>query len=1176
MVNDMPTPEFVHLHLHSEYSLLDGACRVNKLSKVIESLGMNAVAITDHGNMFAAFTFADCFAKSNVRPILGCEIYVAPPNMSHKTRAKDEYNRSYYHLVLLAESFEGYINLCQISSIGYIEGFYNKPRVDYETLAKHSKGLICLSACLAGIVPKAIVYDDLQRARELADLHIQIFGKENYFFEIENHSIPDEIKVIRNLTQLSKEMGIPLVATNDAHYLKKEDATFHDIMLCIQTGQLRNEENRKLKFYNDSFYVKSPLEMAEAFPEHPEALAQTVAIAERCQGRIKLSKDYKNEGIALMPAYKPEDGSTDKEYLRKLTHDGLIERYGEITEEVRSRAEFELRTIEGMGFVSYFLVVWDFINYAKSNCIPVGPGRGSVAGSIVAYALKITDVNPLQHSLFFERFLNPERVSMPDIDIDFCFENRWRIIEYVKRKYGTKNVGQIITFGTLKAKNAIADVGRVLGVPLAEVKRIKSLIPTDAAPDKENGLTSIQAVIAQSRNSASSETQELSRLFDTDAEIRELLQFASDVEGMPRNTGTHAAGVVISAVPLGDVIPLYKPSDRDDIAVQYTMTQVERIGLLKMDFLGLQNLTIIENTLKSIKRLMGIDVKWENISLNDPDTYEMLREGKTFGVFQLESDGMTKLVVDLAPTEFSELVALLALYRPGPLGSNMHTNFVACKHGQQEVTYDHPKLEPILKETHGMILYQEQVMQIVQALAGFSLGKADELRRAMGKKKHEGILVLKEEFITGCKTLSDIDRDLANSIYEKIERFAFYGFNKSHSAAYSIISFRTAYLKKHYTIHYLAALMTNAIGQKLEVMSTYFAEAKNYGIKMLPPSVNSSNMNFTVDGKSIRFGLAAIKNVGRSAVENIIEARDKGGMFKSFEDFCFRVDLSAVNSASVEALIKVGAFDLIHQNRAQLLAMSQMVISDVKSRLQDRAQGQDSLFDVGMSSEEPIVETSIPDWSIQKKLAYENEYLGFFVSGNPFGYSFMLADALCDNNFDSYLHSDASSMITIGGMITNLRVRTTKSSTQMALFSLKDRDDNVIPVTVFSEAYEKYRPILLEDTFISLTGRIQDSEKWGRQLITDKILLLKKLGAEKINAISLEISEIKPFMEKIEELETLLRKYPGPNTVEYLIHDATGMLRVVIKNKFEVDVKENLINELGELDYIDRLSLNVK
>ncbi len=1059
----MSNNDFVHLHLHSEFSLLDGACRFDPLTKRIKELGMPAVALTDHGNLFGAVNFYKACKETGVKPILGCEVYVAP--RGRRDRGEKGERTSANHLLLLAQDYEGYLNICKLSSIGYLEGYYYKPRVDHEVLAAHSRGVIATSSCLKGEIPEAIVRDEEHRADRLVDSYIQIFGRENYYFEIQDHNIPEQKKVIRRVREYAKHYGCPLLATNDCHYVSQKDAHFHDVLLCIQTGKTMQDANR-FKFSGDQFFVKTAEEMYAIFREMPESCAETMAVAERCNVTIPFHQK-------LLPKFHPEDGSTEDEYLRTRTLIGLRERYGEPTPEHLDRADMELTCIRNMGFSSYFLVVWDFIHYARMNGISVGPGRGSAAGSLVAYALGITDIDPIEHGLIFERFLNPERVSMPDIDIDFCFENRHRVIEYVKQKYGDSNVSQIITFGTLKPRNAIRDVGRAMNLDLRKVDSIAKLVPQVMKVEK--GSTGVDTALK--------ECQELQQLYDQDHETRQILDYARDMEGMARHASTHAAGVVICDQPIMDVVPVYRPPDSKDMATQFTMGTVEELGLLKMDFLGLKNLTIIENTLRSIRRNHGVVIDWAKISLNEPKTYETLRKGHTFGVFQLESSGMTALVKNLGPTGFDDLTALLALFRPGPLGSGMVKDFVECKNGRKKPTYDHPLLEPILRETHGVILYQEQVMKIAQVMAGFTLGQADLMRRAMGKKKAEEMAKQRKLFVDGAVD-KGIAGKLANDVFDKIDYFAGYGFNKSHSAAYAVISFRTAYLKTYFPVEYMAALLTNAIGQKAEDMAPFFADSRESGIQILPPDVNESDKQFTARDGRIRFGLAAVKNVGEGAVERLIEARAKGGPFRSFGDFCSRVDLGQVNARMIECLIKVGAFDSLGARRSQLLDAMNAVLEAAVARQREAESGQGSLFEMleeaepgdtlggrGMTHGVSVPLKDIPEFSDREKLQFEKELIGFFVSGHPLdAYRCDIASfATC--KLSEVPSQKDNSEVTLVGMVGRITPKTDKSGGQMAFVELNDLDGTAEAI-FFKDTFAKCRQHIAADQFVLLRGKV--------------------------------------------------------------------------------------------------------
>jgi DNA polymerase III subunit alpha len=1148
--------EFVHLHLHSEFSLLDGACRFGDLVKRVSQLEMPAVAVTDHGNLFGAVGFYQACKKGGIKPILGCEVYVAPNGRSERGQSGER--RSAQHLVLLAQDYEGYLNIAKLSSIGYLEGFYYKPRVDHEVLAKHSKGVIATSACLNGQIPLALQEENEALAERLLGKYLEIYGRENFYLEVQNHGLPEQRKILAPLKRLAARHDVRLLATNDCHYLSREDADFHNILLCIQTGKTLQDEKR-LRFTGDEFYLKSAEEMYEALPEFPDACRETMAVAERCN--VKFPKDPKH-----MPVFRPPDESSPETYLRRMAYEGLASRYGEPSPEHVERVEMELSCIETMGFSSYFLVVWDFIHYAKVNGIPVGPGRGSAAGSLVAYALGITDIDPIEHGLIFERFLNPERVSMPDIDIDFCFENRGRVIEYVKQKYGESNVSQIITFGTLKPRNAVRDVGRAMNIALPQVDKVAKLIP--AVMKLEKGESAVDKAIEL--------TPDLSQLYDTDPEIRQLLDYARKLEGMARHASMHAAGVVISDTPIADVVPLYKPPDTNDVATQFPMTVLEDVGLLKMDFLGLKNLTVIENTVRSVRRNYGVEIDWAAIPLTDPKTYAMLRSGRTFGVFQLESSGMTSLVRNLGPTTFEDLTALLALYRPGPLGSGMVENYVECKHGRRAVQYDHPLLEPILKETYGVILYQEQVMKIPQVMAGFTLGEADLMRRAMGKKKAEEMAKQRARFVEGA-VQRGVDAKMADHIFNQLDYFAGYGFNKSHSAAYALISFRTAYLKAHYPVDYMAALMTNAIGGKVENMGEYFAEAKDSGIRILPPDVNESDKQFSVNGKAVRFGLAAVKNVGEGAVESIIATRGAGGRFRSFDDFCRRVDTTVLNSRMVECLIKVGAFDSLGVRRSQLLDVMNAVLEIAQARQKEMQSGQGSLFDVlddsHPSSSEAggeLTDTSgagyplrnIPEIPDREKLQIEKELLGFFVSGHPLDAYVHDMRAFSDCKLSRFSELEDGSDVSIVGAVSKIISKVDRNGGQMAFVELTDLEASV-EVIFFRDSYEKFRPVVAEDQVLLVRGRVNARGGENKLLVNDA-RPIEEVRERRATGIEITVDADAARNGIIDKLARLLRTSPGRKKVRVVVSGiGRGSMTVDLQKTVAVALSNDLMKTLA-------------
>ena len=859
----MPHSEFIHLHLHTQFSLLDGACRIPELLSLAKEYRMDSLAITDHGNMFGAIDFYLEAQKAGIKPIIGCETYVAPGSRLDKTSGNIE--EASFHLILLAKDESGYENLMKLVSSAYLEGFYYRPRIDKEILSRHAKGLIGLSACLKGEIPSLLKQERFNDALKCADTYLNILGKDNFFLELQENSIPEQTKVNQGLVRIGKELQIPLVATNDVHYLTKERASAHEALLCIQTQTTLDDPNR-MRFQTDEFYFKSPQEMKKRFKDFPEAIENTLEIASRCN----LELDFKQTHL---PKYTPPAGETKEEFLGKLCEEGLKRRYSKITPQIRTRVEEELKTITKMGFVSYFLIVWDFIHYAKNKGIPVGPGRGSAAGSLISFLLGITDLDPLKYGLLFERFLNPQRMGLPDIDIDFCYERRQEVIEYVTQKYGQENVAQIITFGTMQARAVIRDVGRVMGLSYADVDRIAKMIPAELDITLKKALES---------------EPELNNLYKNDPQINKLITIGLALEGLNRHASVHAAGVVIADRPLSCYSPLFKSSD-NQITTGFSMSVLEKIGLLKVDFLGLRTLTVIDQALKIIKETTGKSIDIDTLSLEDKNTYKLLCSAQTIGIFQIESSGMRDLLKKLEPERFEDLIALLALYRPGPIGSGMLDDFIKRKHNLIPIRYEHPKLEPILKETYGIMVYQEQIMQAASALAGFTLAQADILRKAMGKKIPEVMEKQRSSFILGC-TKNGIKETTAAKIFDLIEYFSGYGFNKSHSTAYALISYRTAYLKANYLVEFMTALLTSERDNTDKIVE-YVSEAQRMGIKVLPPDINESSGVFRpVGDRSIRFGLLAVKNVGAGAVESIIEARNKTGKFLSLEDLCQKID----------------------------------------------------------------------------------------------------------------------------------------------------------------------------------------------------------------------------------------------------------------------------------------------
>ncbi|MBR2214522.1 MAG: DNA polymerase III subunit alpha [Selenomonadaceae bacterium] len=1048
---------FAHLHVHTEYSLLDGAGRIKELVAAAKAQGMDALAITDHGVMYGVIDFYKEAKKQGIHPVIGCEVYLAPDDRRKKTEVAGV---RYYHLILLAENQVGYRNLVKLVSLGNIEGFYYKPRVDKDLLRKYHEGLIALSACVAGEIPHALIAGDNAGAEKLVEEYIDIFGRDNFFLEIQRHHLAEEDKANPGLMALAQKYNLGLVATNDAHYIKREDSGFHDVLLCIQTGKTIDEPGR-MRFNSDDYYLKSPAEMAALFPDAPEALANTALIARRCQVDFEFGK-------LKLPYYPiPSPYANDTAYLRALCEERIGERYPQADKTVRERLDYELDVIKRMGYDSYFLIVWDFINYAKEQGIAVGPGRGSAAGSIVAYALGITDIDPLAYNLLFERFLNPERVTMPDIDVDFCYIRREEVIDYVKRRYGDDHVAQIITFGTMAAKGALRDVGRVLNMSYAEVDRVAKLVPNE---------------LKMTLDKALKEATEFRRAYESDDNIKRLIDMAKQVEGLPRHSSTHAAGVVIARDPLTDYLPVQ--ISEGTLVTEYDKDHVEELGLLKMDFLGLRTLTVISDALANIKLSRGETIDITKIPLKDEQTAKMLREGQTSAVFQMESAGMTNLVKDLQPEGFTDLIPTVALYRPGPLGSGMVTDFIRGRNGTKEVTYLHPLLEPILKETFGVVLYQEQVMQIVQVLAGFTLGQADLLRRAMGKKKQEILLAQKENFLHGCQK-NGVEAKTAATIFDLLTHFADYGFNKSHSAAYALVAWQTAYLKAHYPAEFMAAMLTSIV--ETQKLTGYIDECHRMGIKILPPDINASQANFSVDGAAIRFGLGAVKNVGEAAVENIMAVRQSDGAFASLADFCRRVDGRLVNKRVVENLIKCGAFDNFQARRSQMLAVLDEVMGEAASYQREAESDQMGLFALDtISSATERQLPDIPEISPKERLTWEKEFLGFYVTGHPLdSYKekmpfFTVISALAE--FQDKQRAQ------VAGIVTEVKRITTKKGDTMCFLTVEDYTAS-LEVTVFPRTFYEAVSFLTVDTPLAIEGRLDVAED-GVKLLAEKIGLL--------------------------------------------------------------------------------------
>ena len=1052
---------FVHLHNHTEYSLLDGAAKVKNLLQRAKDYGMSSIALTDHGVMYGAVRFFKKAEELGVKPILGCEVYVAPRTRFDKESGRDS---SAFHLVLLAENNEGYKNLCKLVSNAFLEGFYYKPRVDRELLRRYSTGIIALSACIAGEIPEAILADDLDKAKELIIEYRDIFGKDNFFLEMQNHGMEEEKKVNKAIAMLAKELDIPLVVTNDIHYIDREDADMHDILLCIQTGKLRSDENR-MRFSSNEFYLKTEDEMRELFPDFPQAFENTVKIAERCNVKLDLGNLY-------LPDFDVPEGSTLFGYLEHLCREGLTKRYAVITEEIEARLKFELGVIEKTGFAGYFLIVWDIVKFSMENGVLVGPGRGSAAGSLVAYVLGITNVDPIKYNLLFERFLNPERVSPPDIDIDFCYENRGRVIEYLVAKYGEDKVCQIITFGTMKAKGAVKDVARVLNIPYSDAEKIAKMIPDDLGITIDDAMRS---------------NPELREAYAVDPMVHELLDISRKIEGMPRHHSKHAAGVVISREALTNYMPVQKTGDL--VVTQFEKEEVELSGLLKMDLLGLRTLTVIGDALDNIYQTTGEQINIDNISLDDDKTFDMLKAGDSVAIFQLESDGMRRIMQDLSPSCIEDIIALVALYRPGPLEGGMVDDFTKSKHGKRKIEYMHPLLEPILKETYGVILYQEQVMQIASALAGFTLGQSDMLRRAMGKKKPEIIAKERSHFVDGCSQNS-IDKKVAGEIFDLMEKFAGYGFNKSHSAAYGIVAYQTAWLKANHPAEFMAAMLT-AVMDKQDKVQYFIDECSRMNIGILPPDINESAWKFTVVESNIRFGLAAVKNVGREAVEEIIREREQNGSYSSIGDLCCRMQ---PNRKMLESLIKCGALDSMGNKRSQMMAVIEKALELGKKSLQDKDSLQLSLFDFGMDIERDLSASidfpDIEEYSAVDLLNMEKEMIGFYVSGHPLDcylglfkrkIKYTVSDLAGDKN-DSWRND---SKIVTGGVIGSFRQLLTKKGEPMAFFNLEDKDASVRCVA-FPGVFMKHRHLLYNGNVVLASGKLKD-DSGEANLMLDEI-----------------------------------------------------------------------------------------
>jgi DNA polymerase-3 subunit alpha len=1154
----MDHSRFVHLHCHTEYSLLDGANKVDKMFERIKALKQPAVAMTDHGNMFGAIEFYREAMSHGIKPIIGCEIYVAPTSRFEKKgvdKGPKEYNN---HLILLAMNKEGYRNLCKLVSLGYMEGFYYKPRIDKELLKEFNGGLIALSACLQGEVSQALNFGNYEKAKTAAQQYASIFG-DRYYIEIQDNKLPEQEKVNRLLVELAKEISIPVVATNDCHYGERADFHAHDVLLCVQTGKTVNEENR-LKLETDELYLKSVEEMARGFDYCPGAVERTLEIADRCNLDIEFGKYH-------FPTFTPPKQIGLDDYLDELAHKGLDERLEGVTDqEVRKayleRLEYELGVIKNMQFPGYFLVVADFINYAKQNGIPVGPGRGSSAGSLVAYALRITDLDPIRHVLLFERFLNPERKSMPDIDVDFCIRGRAQVIQYVKDKYGADRVAQIATFGTLKAKAAIKDVGRALGFSFAEADAIAKLIP---APKQGFDYPLTEAMKMEPR---------LTELMKSDPRVKTLMDHALRLEGLVRHASTHAAGVVLSNLPLVDHLPLFVDKE-GGIVTQYEMSWVEKIGLVKFDFLGLKTLTLIHDCLKLIEVTRGDKVDLDHLPLDDKKTYKTLCQGNTTGVFQLESTGIREMTVKIRPNCFEDLVAILALYRPGPLDSGMADDYIKRKNGKEKVKYLHPLLEPILKDTYGVIVYQEQVMQTAQILAGYTMGEADILRRAMGKKDPEEMAAQRERFVSGALARK-IDQNRATEIFDQMETFARYGFNKSHSAAYALVSYQTAYLKTHYPVEFMAALLTSEMGDTDKVIKN-LAECRDKDIEVLAPDINESLSDFTPVGDKIRFGLAGVKNVGEKAVEVILESRRKDGPFESLFDFCRRVDMAAVNRRVIESLIKCGAFDSTQVSRARMTGALDDAMKVGQAHQRDQASNQIDIFGMLGTPSKGAKKAGeayppVNEWSQQEALAFEKEALGFYITGHPLDKYDRVLKKISSGTIAALKEKALSGEVRMGGVVSALRLRNTKKGDRYGSFNLEDKT-GFIEVITWPEIYKRCADLLNADDPIYVKGKMEVGEE-RIQVIASEVTALSDAAKNPKNAvpnnagdkIDLYVREDEVSADELVRLRDTLLDYPGRHTVYlHLRAPANGETVIELPEQVRIAPSPELEDMVGRL-----------
>jgi len=1143
---------FVHLHVHTQYSLLDGANQIDPLISRAQELKMPALAVTDHGNLFGAIEFYQKAKKAGIKPIIGCEAYLAPKSRFDRegqSEGTDDYDsigsNPYYHLILLATSAQGYRNLMKLLTAANLEGFYYKPRIDKELLNRHREGLIALSGCLRGEIPYLLSRGYQEEAEKATREYQDLFGRENYFLEIQDNGLEAQVGANRQLIELSKKMEIPLVATNDCHYLHRDDAKAHDILLCLQTGKTLNDPHR-MRFKTEELYFKSSEEMARSFAEFPEALANTRRIAEQSEIELKLGKFH-------LPLYHAPEGYSRERYLEELAKEGLEERLKRIPDAqihrkiYEDRLTQELAIITSMGYAGYFLIVWDIIHFSRGHHIPVGPGRGSVAGSLVAFSLGITDIDPIRYGLLFERFLNPERVTLPDIDMDFCMDRRAEVIEYVTRKFGSDHVSQIITFGTLGAKAVLRDVARVMEIPYTDADRLAKLVPNTL------NITLDEAIAQEPRFKEAAQN---------DPKLGEVIAMSKRLEGLARHASTHAAGVVISAEPLTDHVPLHRGSN-GEIVTQYAMGDIEKIGLVKFDFLGLRTLTVLYGASVAITERTGTPFDLLSLPLDDPATYQLLSSGETAGVFQLESTGMRDLLVKMKPSCFEDLIAILALYRPGPIGSGMVDDFIKRKQGLVPLRYELPELAGILKETYGVIVYQEQVMQIANTLAGFSLGDADLLRRAMGKKKPEEMAAQKARFIDGAQQ-KGFARTKAEKIFDLMEYFAGYGFNKSHSAAYALISFQTAFLKAHNPIEFMASLLSSEMGNSDKVVR-YIGECRSMGIKVLPPDVNESQMAFTPVHEGIRFGLAAVKNVGESAIDSILTVRNERGRFHSLFDFCRKIDLRRVNKRVIEGLIKCGAFDSTGGRRAQLMKALEGAMAEGAGYQRGEVEGQMSIF--GAAAEDPVQAPPLPDvpeWDEGVLARYEKESVGFYITSHPLTRYQEETRRFATATSEEITERHDGEEVRLCGMIVQAKVTTTKRGDRMAYLRLEDLRGS-FEVIVFPDLFQSCSPLFGLETPLVVTGIVDKGEK-GTKIKGTKIEPLDQVKARSITRIQLHFTGERASAEGFLQVRTLLERHPGPLPVQLVLKLPTSVrLTIAAENQLAVSPSDALLKELALL-----------